>query len=915
MSQLIYLDFLRRVSPVQNEEIGKKPDEEDEKKREFLLLGSFDSVSVSFEASDLYTIKKLHEKGHETVASVYDRQPMYLYDYNDGKYESPECIFATEGEFAHLPIIISILQINKTEYAQSENASISDLIGCVRAIVEDKIKLLSSDEQDKIRHWAVYWNFGEPDAVIVFRPRSLAPVASILHNIRVDNNDELCVFSSCSHCGFPCQKDNKNETENALKEWLQEETSSDKTEFFSLVNTSSGYHNLNAGRFVFGEWDYIINQDPNNELAGNLLQSEEYRKNVPYKTSYTLPAITLNNLGTANGAQLSDDDNWVKDIQSSFEVFLDSIQGMPYVIKNSIELIRSLSHTLTGLAKYLIRLYLGRYEQDLYTYTKPVFVALPLIINSYQKQIVYLHNDLTLPQDKKGDIICRLIKEFEEDATNLISGLQHLFSVLSISPHTFMETFGSNMRSLSAANKLVDAYQGLISFLGCYFPDVIDEKTTGKHNILIIPFRKSYPKHTLFFHSSSPLVRISKIEMDFPKMFRLGPSVYTILHECAHHLGNRFRLERWQEYSKACACFAVESIVSKYLIDPVITLISSTRTKNLENIKDAPLFYGMEGDPDAKEAMIALFNQSIFTSAKDAIIKVGEKLYKIVDEYMGKTRNDLKPDYSPYFQNQMYNDYSLNLIENTYSELFSNDNYNAEDGIRSRLLEAIDSIWIEAMRDRAQRIADYVILNGGNQYEASLLVAKYKNGNIAAELAKNAPSVIQQKILVGGFRDLLYVFSDIYADIFAIRTLNIPSFTRYCELVLLTGTAVNEAIVNSRNLQRLAVVGKTCFGIDPNNTQDGFDELIKANNNMPWNTGKIRKEWRKAKRTSYFKYISNYADECKKQMDDHLASLQQNEDISAYLTILKDTFNNDGLKTETAFIETFWKFLMKGEGC
>ena len=72
MSQLIYLDFLRRVSPIQNEN--------DETKPEFMLLGSFDALRVKFEACNLQTIKRLHETGHETVASIYDRQPMYLTD-------------------------------------------------------------------------------------------------------------------------------------------------------------------------------------------------------------------------------------------------------------------------------------------------------------------------------------------------------------------------------------------------------------------------------------------------------------------------------------------------------------------------------------------------------------------------------------------------------------------------------------------------------------------------------------------------------------------------------------------------------------------------------------------------------------------------------------------------------------------
>lgn len=905
MSQLIYLDFLRRVSPIQNVN--------DETKPEFMLLGSFDALRVKFEACNLQTIKRLHETGHETVASIYDRQPMYLFDYG-GSHESPQSIFSARDDFAHLPIIISILQINKTEYAKTENASVSDLIDRARAIVKEKIQLLEENEQGELVHWSVFWNFGEPDIVIVFRPKHLAPVVKVLHRIRVDLDSKIQVFSSCSHCGFPYQNDIE-ETKRALNEWVQHETDSGKVKYYSFVNTSSGYHRLQtSGQFVFGEWDYIIVQDLKNGLADNLLQTEEYTKNPPYKTSYTLPAIEINDLGEAKGQQLSDDMNWVENIKDSFNNLIASVKDMPYLDDNSIELIRSLSYTLIGLAKYLIRLFLGRYEQDLYTYTKPIFVALPIIIKSYQEQIEALHHLKTFEESNKGEIICRLVMEIEEDTTNLISGLQHLFSVLSISPHTFMETFGSNMRSLSAANKLVDAYQGFISFLGRYFPDVIDQKTIGQHQILIIPYRESYPKHTLFYHSSSPLVRISKIEMDFPKMFRLGPSVFIILHECAHHLGNRLRLERWQLYFKACVYLAAESIVSKFLIDPLSALISPTSTESIQ-VDKAPLFFGME--EDQKIEAFRLFGDSIYLVAKDAIISIGDKLYNMLEVHAKELGEDLAPYYSSYFRDQLYNSYTLNLVEDLFNKLFPNSTYGANERIRSELLKAINTDWIPPMRKLARTLADFVIENGGNQYEASLLLAKYKSGNIATGIVNYFPSMIRQKILMGGFIDLQNVFSDVYADIFAIQILCISSFEKYCEMIQqFTGTAVNEAILNSKNLQRIAVVGKTCFDLEVIRNQEGLNELINANNiTVEWKRNEIRNEWRKATGTSYFECICNYAKECKEKMEEQLTLLKSKEDVKKYLTIINNTFNKDDIDTETSFIETFWRFLMEEREC
>ncbi len=901
MSQFIYLDFLRRVSPSQNAKDSTKP--------EFMLLGSFDALRVKFGSSKLQIIKQLHETGHESVASIYDRQPMFLFDSNDGYNEtSPECLFSTKGVYASLPIIISIIQINKTEYARLNEASISDLVEKVKEIVKENIKTLTTKEQEEIRHWSVFWNLGEPDIVIVFRPEQISPVAIILHRMRVYSNSKVQIFSSCSHCGFPYQQ-KMQETKRALRKWLKHESSSDNIEYLSFVNTSSGYHNLKEGKFIFGEWDYIIKQDIKKELVDNLLQSQKYMDNPPYKTSYTLPAIGLDDLGVANGSQLKDDGKWIKEIKNSFDHLIDSIEKKPYIIDNSTTLIRSLSYTLTGLAKYLIRLFLGRYEQDLFTYTKPIFIALPKIVKSYQNQIEYLHRLPTLEESNKGNIICRLIMEFEEDITNLISGFQHLFSVLSISPHTYMETFGSNMRSLSAANKLIDAYQGLISFLCCYFPDYIDEKTTGQHHILIIPYRKSYPQHVLLFRSSSPLVRISKIEMDFPKMFRLGPSVFNILHECAHHLGNRLRFERWEDYCKACVYLAAESIVSNYILHPIDSFLSPTSTTNI-NASVAPLFYGMK--EDVKKATIELFSRTVYMTAKDAIINIGNELSKILKEHMPDIIQGLAPHYSPIFQHQLYNSYTLNLIEDTFMEICSNNVYNIVSNIRDTLLDAINTYWISKMSEIARNLADYVVVNGGNQYEASLLIAKYKGGKIAVELVKNFPSMVRQKIQMGGFKDLQNIFSDVYSDVFAIRILEIPSFQKYCEMIhQFTGTAVNEAVINSKNLQRLAVIGKTCFNLEVIDG-DGFEELIRANSIPVWKKEEIRSNWDKATSTSYFDSICNYARRCKAKMDESLSCLRSQPSINNYLDILNNVFENDTILTETSFIETFWKFLMRG---
>lgn len=71
---LVYIDILRQVCPMQNQKTDF----------DFFLFGGFDAMKVSLceenmELKKIEELKMLHEKRHEVVPEVYDRQPLYLY--------------------------------------------------------------------------------------------------------------------------------------------------------------------------------------------------------------------------------------------------------------------------------------------------------------------------------------------------------------------------------------------------------------------------------------------------------------------------------------------------------------------------------------------------------------------------------------------------------------------------------------------------------------------------------------------------------------------------------------------------------------------------------------------------------------------------------------------------------------------
>ena len=932
MSRLVYLDFLRQVTPPDiNEELLP---------RDFIIFGGFDALRVDCSAETIREMKRKHEEGHETIAAVYDRQPMFLYKPDPCDSEN---VFSVKDQYSDRPLVVSIIQINKKSYAGSKDASATDLTQRFDILVNE----LVNDEKGKYNYdlaieWSVFWNLGESDVVIAFRANYLHPIAKIIHKIRTVENKYFQVLSTCSHCGFPWNI-NREETRGKLIQWLIREKSVHKTGFISFINTSSAYHRLHEvfdkpegiqGAFLFGEWDYSSYQNFNEEtavdkIADQILLSAYSIEKQPYKTSYTLPAVIIDDPGEVDGQRLSDSEEWIKRISDKFGDFIsslkeikvpDEIDGEALIPEKSLHILDSLSHTFVGLGKFLLRLYYGRYEQDLYAYAKPVFEAIPNVIDNYNKEINGIRKNSNLLDIRKGKIISRLIMEVVDDCTQLISSLQHLFAILSVSPHTFMETYGSNMRSLTAADKLVDAYQGLISYLCKEYPDVIkkDEKSEllGTHYVMIVPHRQSYPLHTLFFKSASPNIRISRIEMDFPRMFEIRASVYVILHECAHHLGDRMRTKRYESYYRACAYLAAESILGKYLYQPVVSFISTTSQSILDE-SDSLLFRGLM-DTDRK-TIIKKCKKDVIERAClgiDALAGVIEDMLvrteHLRDQEKGISfKKEIQPDFERLFREQYYSTYIHAYIHGLFRTVFPLTENGLSEKARTVYNNVIQKHFTDGMIKISENLADVLHEKGGNVFEASRLLTKYRAGRVTDALVEHISEQIQQKIRENAFSDLLDVYTDVYADIFAIQILGIPDFRAYCEMMnLFTGTAIYKAITRRTNILRIATIGNVCFGESlEHGGEKVLRDLIVANRIPSWQHDEIAYIWNTVLQARYLEEIKEYAEECKKEIDKTVNRCLKEKQKE--LMVLRSIFSHEERDGEIRFIEVFWKYLLE----
>lgn len=918
MPGLVHLDFLRRVTPNVIEA---------SEGLDFIIFGGFDAMRVGLHASDLSELKKKHEEGHDMVESSYDRQPVFLYHPSLEGEKSEQDIFCRDGEYSDLPVVISIIQLNKTIYAGTSTPSAKDLVFRFNQMIQQYLDTDRVLQKNERFCWSVFWNMGEADVGVVFRAEKLQAVAKVLQALRIQQKEETPVFSTCSHCGFPYQK-TKEETGREIKKWLDREGEDQKTGILSLINTSSAFHHLNDREgekkislqgFLFGEWDYAgyfpSKQVKTEDVLSHMMLAAYPKKQQLYKTSYTIPVVQMDQFGDVSGDPLDDEEDWIDRIQDSFKALSETVSGEAEktIIRNSQELILSLGRTVKGLAKYLIRLYKGRFEQDLYAYCKPVFVALPRIIQDYQKQIEFTRKLGELTQAEKETKISRLTAEMVDDCTKMISSFQHLFTVLSVSPHTFIETFGSNMRSLSAADKLADAYQGVVSFLCKNFPDQVGEQRNGSHFVLIVPYRQSYPNHTLFFRSTCPDWRISQIEMDFPRMFDIGASIYVILHECGHHLGNRLRGQRWRQYMQGCLYLSAESMLGNYQQEPVSSLISAIGNR-MVSPENSSLFLGL--DEESRDTIIRNYSSRIADQAQKGIGRLASVLEAMITEIEnqpaaeGRTiRERLKPVFEGQFIEGQYSVYTYSYVIGLLRSVFPEE----ENGLNSRkrniLASTIQEGFVQPMTRIAEALAAEIVNNGGNAYEASKLVAKYRSGRITEELADNLPRQVQEKIKENALSDLLTVFNDVYADLFAIKILDIQAPEDYCRLLgLFTGAAAYRALINETNLMRIAAIGQICFQADTRE-EAFFQKFLKENAVQEWEKRRIAEIWEMVTRSLSFQPVLEYGQECAHAIEQMVAKVSGRSEQE--IKVMRDAFKKKDMATEIRFIETFWTYLLR----
>lgn len=780
-----YLDFLRHAKPYDIfQDIN------------FCVFGTFDALYVKA-ADSIASMKKYHEDRHNSVPWQSERQPMFLASLE----EKNEIFDNSATQYKNCPLLISVIQIDKSNLMKT---SFRSLLNTVNKYINER--LTEAETRGLQAKGQCYFNLGQADLVIAIRTPLLSIATDIIlslweNGIAPDSNkaeDEgkniIRILASSTICAFPIEKQAGScygaaKLYSSLSKWLINESKHSNALSFEFFYTFSGNAfgiTENVHRIVLGDSDLKgellkVSREKCTEIAEKIWKVFTYHNmndgnNMnEYVSSVTLLLLDKNinvlKINAEKGKSIPLDDEFEK-LFSKY-----SKAARPKEADESNEVVFSLLATLRGLYKYVLRLCESCFADDLYAYTERIFKEVLCVANQYFTEPTFLTD------------------EFIGHTTSLITELQHLYSVLALSSNTFIETYGSSMRSLNAASTLLTAYQGVLSHLNLKFPATyVDEqkKIKSQHAILMIPYRMVQSSSIIMYPSFSPSNRLSLIHIDFTQMFHTNYALFMLLHEAGHMLSNHNRAERFPIFCR--------TVIKQYWEQLVLGKRFSEAGSTFLSIYDNPKkLSGLE-----KESMHVLLD------------KVDKALRKKMKKWIkAKASKECKRFQRQYNSTEVYKNCAQaesyffdavipelgNFVDNMKNEIWFDREL---DHLTKMLIKLYIGEIMKIIKDYKHECCNIRFFAKAQAH----YIAPYREYYIKTALRNSACQV---------FGDLIYriadIFQDIHADIFMCKLLGITAEEYAKTLKHFSSHADFAEFYDPCNLIRFSVVFHVYFKI------------------------------------------------------------------------------------------------------
>ena len=643
----IYMDLMKQAIPdnyiCESENVDPKI--------QFAVFGTYDWLHCDVRddfPSRISELKEAHEDRHN-VCWNYERQPVFLYFREKDRNVVSRICDNTDQDLVSHPLVMTLLQVEKKRLFQCE----ADLDDFLEAFQEKALDALERSEicSDDV-HICICWNLSGSDVLILSRTSQLSNVSKIIGLLQKEGID-LCekakgrqvhvpVFSFSSHCAFPCGKRGPDVKEAsseifvdrlAVENWIRNDP---ELKLLSFVETSFNYDAINSAEdpyyVLFGERDYRI-KVRDDQIVDAIIdrlnpQKKDQQGKYRYRSSYLV-------LGTASDQTQSlerDVDQEVNGGDSLVEERLDNgmfdeTYKLFIPLKESLEKVQSIVekrqdvfgnnkdiskvptsqqidhciHSLMGLLKYAMRLQATINQYDLFLYIRKLYSGLNVAVMQYEERIIAMDKQ----QDTDGfvsDHMRKFVWDLIMQIMSFVSELQHLFSVLALSPHNYMETYSSSMRSLNAASKLWAAYNGLIEETARLFQTKIGDRDQVC-TVMLSPYRERKSQNTQYLAAFAEEKTLVLIQMNFALMFKPELAVYMIAHECGHHFSDHCRNERFEYMTKAFFSYILEAVYRPLQEAPLHLLVSvEDKAENKADIRKKLAKYVELSQKEVKDA-------------------------------------------------------------------------------------------------------------------------------------------------------------------------------------------------------------------------------------------------------------------------------------------------------------------------
>ena len=958
----IYMDLMKQAVPGNyiKDKLNMDPE------IHFAVFGTYDWLHCSMEGSfpsEIGVLKDAHEKRHN-VCWNYERQPLFLYFCEKNEKKVQSICDNKNSDRGSWPLVMTLLQLEKSSLCGAE-IEVDDFLDAFQNKIEDVIS--TSDIESGDIDVCICWNLSGSDILILSRTKRLSIVSQIIGvlqkdgvNLSAEGDMNVHVFSFSSHCAFPCNTIGKSSqaeekttsipivNKDDILKWIRNEQN---LKLISFVETSYNYDGVAYEKgpyhLLFGERDYRLPVKGNSrEITDAIVdrlnhQTASRTGHYSFRSSYLVPGIVVNGFDT-EGIQgpneyetvEKQDDSGAGDPASWFVNTLGKDKNSELFIRikqrllNIQEIInredwafgtpdtsglptsQQIDHcinSLMGLLKYSMRLQATINQYDLYCYIRKLYEGLDQAVKQYEKQI----NKMSLkPESERNpDALRKYVWDLIMQIMSFVSELQHLFSVLALSPHNYMETYSSSMRSLNAASKLWGAYNGLIEKLADLFQTEIDGKRQ-QCTVMLSPYRERKSKNGQFLSAFAEEKTLVLIQMNFALMFRPKMAVYMILHECGHHFSDHCREVRFEYMSKTFLSYMLEGALRPHLTAPLYMLllvddkqkdkarIIENYNNYLENLNDA------DNNPGKyrKLLKINLFDNKTNDELKNLYDEWCDTLqqgYKFEfehtiegiygefkEQYLRKDNKELGWKWKNYFGDELLDAYGN--IQRFFPDYFGGIIEAFARCICVNNLSFVENLLEESRRNRFS--LDINQMARLSTYWKDKLSVQRKKEAILSQM-----EMLSEKMP----RHTVELFREIYADIFAVLVLNM-TLDDYKDIILSFSDMYPPVLNNPVTIRRIFAVFEVVF-----NSGEQLKEWIKTPECRY--AADVKKEafqqLNNLEESITKDYICQYGRECEQKIRKRIQEINKSPEDKKDLERIRSLYRQD-----EGFINSLWNF-------